>query len=151
MAYDWSTTPNYDEHVRDRPGGSWVQQTDGSWNVEPPDVLARRTAKAWVTPALGTNVTSFSGFQVPAFLKDTSGVVTTRGAVGFTGVVSSGGVLLTLPVGCRPSGTLALAVPSSSGIVRVDVLATGDISCNGTGFTTGGFLSLAGIRFPSEA
>lgn len=102
-------------------------------------------------PALGTNVADFgSGYDGPRYWKDSDGLVHLRGGVGFTGSVSSGGTLLTLPSGFRPGFASSFIAPSSSGAVRIDVTTAGVVSCNGTAFTTGGFVSLSGIYFGAE-
>lgn len=102
-------------------------------------------------PPLGTNVADFgSGYDGPRYWKDPVGLVHLRGGIGFTGSVASGGTLLTLPSGFRPGFTSSFVAPSSSGAVRIDVSTAGVVSCNGTAFTTGGFVSLSGIYFGAE-
>lgn len=144
------TSPFY-EDVRELPSGRWERDPDRSWRPVQPPPGADRAGRGWAVPTLGLNVADFgSGWDGPRYAR-VNGMVTLRGAAGFTGSVASGGTLLTLPPGYRPGISMAFAQASSGGVVRVDVAPSGVVSCNGTAFTTGGFLSLSGIEFLAEA
>lgn len=136
---------------RDTPSGRWVLQPDMSWLPDVSPLESDRVARGWVKPTLGTNVADYgTPYDGPRYFKDLTGFVHLRGGVGFTGAVGAGGTLLTLPQGFRPAFTLSYAVASSAGVVRLDVDSSGVVSVNGTGYTTGGLVSLAGVYFAAE-
>jgi hypothetical protein len=56
---------------------------------------------------------------------------------------TSGTVIAILPVGYRPAQRLVFSLESSSGSVRVDVFANGEIVCSANPV----WISLSGINF----
>ena len=71
-----------------------------------------------------------------------------RGTVRLSGSIrsgSAGAVAFTLPVGCRPSGTMSFAVSDFNGVSKVDVASDGSVTVSSTAATAR--VSLDGISF----
>lgn len=83
-----------------------------------------------------------SGLQEPGFYKDPWGIAHLVGVVGAT--YAAGNIIATLPAGYRPLEKEVFAVLTDTGIGRVDVDASGNITFMSGGTT---FVSLSGIAF----
>jgi Head domain of trimeric autotransporter adhesin len=86
-----------------------------------------------------------AGFAPIGYWKDKEGMVHLRGFVG-SGNTTGGTVLFNLPTAYRPSGgRLVFTVLSNSGIGRVDIATTGDVTIDN--LPANGWLNLTGIYF----
>jgi hypothetical protein len=91
-----------------------------------------------------------SSFQTGQYHKDNWGNVTLRGVLA-DGTQTSGTVIFTLPAGFRPvtaNGTIISCLQGNSGITRINVTQSGQVSLGST--VTGTFVSVEGTQFNAD-
>lgn len=94
-------------------------------------------------PTLINGFSNQAGYRASAYTKDSSGMVHLFGTV----AAAADNVAFTLPVGYRPSGTLAFATVADNGLLsRVNISAGGNV----TVFRNSGTGGLSGISFFAE-
>lgn len=100
------------------------------------------TGGAWITATLGANVSATgSPYLIPAYRKDSFGIVYLRGSISPTGSV---GTVLTLPVGFRPlSGCRFIVSGASSGtslaVAFFNMMANGNLDFVGGSIVVASF------------
>ena len=103
------------------------------------------TQESWIAPTLaGAWVNFGAGFSAAGYMKDSLGFVHMRGMV-----KSGTGLICTLPVGYRPSGTLYISSATSGttpGIINVS--STGTVTMDGG---SSSYISLSNVIFKAEA
>jgi len=127
-----------------------VLQTDGSGGYTWTDNTAAPSAYTAATMASGWAYynTSFSvtTFQDPRYRK-VNNVVTLEGLCNKSSAINNADVIMTLPVGFRPTKTRIFSVETENGAMRVDVNPNGTILI-ATGFNVSqNWVSLDGLTF----
>jgi len=103
------------------------------------------TPGVWVAPSLLNSWVNFgSGFATAGYYRDASGVVRIKGLI-FSGIITAGTILFTLPVGSRPAeDSIFVAVSSGGVIAEVRVLINGNVTIHAGNNT---WLSLQTVTF----
>lgn len=103
----------------------------------------------WLTPTLAVGSNLAGGYALVRYRK-VGNTVKLRGTINLGAAVAAGGVLMTLPVAYRPSGTspagtVIFVCMATAGATRVEVNSAGQVTVpNGVG---GGFLALDTIEY----
>lgn len=113
---------------------------------------AEKDNPTWIVPSLLNGWVSDSAVNLPAYYKDSLGVVRIRGNVK-SGVVTAGTLLFKLPPGYRPSTVLRIAAYSNSvatgfGMTELIVSNTGEVLIGLNGQNN--LLALGGLQFLAE-
>ncbi|CAL2064845.1 hypothetical protein [Tenacibaculum sp. 190524A05c] len=125
-----------------------VMTTDGSGNV----TWSNYGLEAVSSPTFGSGWQNYSvvhgnGFEDARYYVD-NGRVYLGGLIRKTSVITSGEVMITLPIGYRPQKQRIFTVSTEAGIVRIDVAANGNVVFNGPSHNGGqNWVSLDGISF----
>ncbi|MEP6795190.1 MAG: hypothetical protein ABJB16_12745 [Saprospiraceae bacterium] len=123
-----------------------LMRIKGNGNVTVSGVIEM---EAFIAPTLLNGFTNYlNGYSTAAYYKDKMGIVHLRGMVQLA-TNQSGLAIFTLPAGYRPvaSGQLVFPSQASSGLARIDVLTSGNVTVMG-GST--GWISLDGITFRAD-
>lgn len=107
-------------------------------------MLSDFTPGTWQVPSLNLSWIGLGGvWQDPSYRKDSSGLVTIRGAMQrATSTVD--GVIFTLASGYRPAKQEFFACYSAGGVFRVNVYPNGDVETSGASYLGSSF---GGIQF----
>ncbi|CAL2080506.1 hypothetical protein [Tenacibaculum sp. 190524A05c] len=125
-----------------------VMTTDGAGNI----TWINYGLEAVSSPTFGSGWQNYSvihgnGFEDARYYVD-NGRVYLGGLIRKTSVITSGEVMITLPVGYRPQKQRIFTVSTEAGIVRIDVAANGNVVFNGPSHNGGqNWVSLDGVSF----
>lgn len=112
--------------------------------------LAGIVNEARKSPTLLNSWVNYSAdYTGASYWKDANGIVHLTGVIK-DGVVTKGTIVFTLPAGYRPFASEIMTVQNGDNAFRrLDILANGNVTLNGQGFTNG-WLSLTNISFKAE-
>ena len=125
-----------------------VMATDGAGNV----TWINYGLETVSSPTFGTgwqnySVAHGSGFEDARYYVD-NGRVYLGGLIRKTSGITTGDIMITLPIGYRPQKQRIFTVSTEAGIVRIDVAANGNVVFNGPSYNGGqNWVSLDGISF----
>jgi len=123
--------------------GSGGVTIDSSGNVTVSGIT-EKSGESWQNVSFNSGFSHYgSGYKNCQYKKFPDGRVQLQGLCS----TSSTGILATLPAGYRPTGTAIFICRSSSGYIRVDVQADGDIR---VADSPGGWVSLEAILFDTQ-
>jgi len=132
-----------------QPGQSANVLADGSrWRYNGTTWVDSQSDTGWISTGLQNSWVNFGAGYADAAYRKKGSTVMLRGTIK-SGTVASTTVLMTLPIGFRPSATIRLGTGFSTSFMVIDVKTNGDVIISSSGVTNSS-LMLDPIRFEAD-